>query len=104
MTKYKSRITKPPEAAEQFARLAVDVWGVDPSEKNQDRLANAFLNAISAFIREVGLPETFSDMGVQADTDDQAIRRKGLRFLRLQSERNMLKWKQCLKAARGCAC
>lgn len=62
-----------PDAAGQFARLAVEVWGVDPSEKSEDELANAFVDALAAFVREVGLPTTFSEMGIPEDTDLRAV-------------------------------
>ncbi len=62
-----------PEAAPQFARLAVNVWGVSPDGKTQDELANAFIDALSAFIREVGLPTSFSEMGIPEETDYKAI-------------------------------
>ena len=62
-----------PEAAPQFARLAVNVWGIDPDGKSEEELANAFLDSLAAFIKEVGLPETFSEMGIPEDTDYKAI-------------------------------
>ncbi len=62
-----------PEAAPQFARLAVNVWGVDPDGKSEEELANAFLDYLAAFIKEVGLPTTFTEMGIPADTDYAAI-------------------------------
>ena len=62
-----------PEAAPQFARLAVNVWGIDPDGKSEEELANAFLDSLAAFIREIGLPETFSEMGIPEDTDYKAI-------------------------------
>ena len=62
-----------PEAAPQFARLAVDVWGVDPAGKTELELAGAFIDALAAFIREAGLPTTFTQMGIPADTAFKAI-------------------------------
>ena len=62
-----------PEAAPQFARLAVNVWGVDPAEKTETELANAFIDALASFIKEVGLPMTFAEMGIPADTDYKAV-------------------------------
>ncbi len=61
------------EAAPQFARLAVNVWGVDPAGKTEAELANAFIDALAAFIQEIGLPTTFAEMGIPADTDYKAI-------------------------------
>ena len=62
-----------PEAAPQFARLAVNVWGVDPAGRTENELAIAFIDALAAFIHEVGLPMTFSEMGIDASTDFRAI-------------------------------
>ena len=61
------------EGAEQFARLAVNVWGVDPAGKTHAELAQAFVEALGAFIKEVGLPTSFAQMGIPADTDWKAI-------------------------------
>ncbi len=62
-----------PEAVPQFARLAVGVWGVDPDGKTKTELANAFIDALASFIKEVGLPTTFAEMGIPADTDYKAV-------------------------------
>ena len=57
----------------QFARLAVNVWGVDPAGKTEFELANAFIDALASFIKEVGLPTTFAGMGIPADTDYKSV-------------------------------
>ena len=62
-----------PEAAPQFARLAVNVWDISPYGKSDEQLANEFIDALSAFIKEVGLSTTFTDMGILDDTDFKAI-------------------------------
>jgi len=62
-----------PEAEAQFARMAVEVWGIDPTGKTREALANAFIDALSAFIREIGLPATLGEMGITADTDLRSI-------------------------------
>ena len=62
-----------PEANHQFARLAVEVWDVDPAGKTDAELAEAFVEALAAFIREIGLPTTFTEMSIPADTDYKAI-------------------------------
>ena len=61
-----------PEAAPQFARLAQNVWEIDPTGKTEIALANAFVDALAAFIKEVGLPTTFAEMGI-AEADFEAI-------------------------------
>ena len=62
-----------PEANHQFARLAVEVWGIDPSGKTEAELAADFVDALADFIREIGLPTTFAEMDIPADTDYKAI-------------------------------
>lgn len=62
-----------PEAAPQFARLAVEVWDIDPAGKNEQELANAFADALAAFIKEIGLPTTLAEMGIGKDTDLRAV-------------------------------
>ena len=62
-----------PEANHQFARLAVEVWGIEPAGKTEAELATDFVDALADFIREIGLPTTFAEMNIQADTDYKAI-------------------------------
>lgn len=62
-----------PEAAPQFARLATEVWGIDSKGKTELELAEAFVEALAAFIREIGLPTTFAEMRIPEDTDYKAI-------------------------------
>ena len=62
-----------PEANQQFARLAVEVWGVDPVGKTEEELANAFVDALAAFIKEIGLPTSFAEMNIPEDTGFKAI-------------------------------
>ena len=62
-----------PEANRQFARMATEVWGIDPSGKTEAELAADFVDALADFIREIGLPTTFAEMNIPADTDYKAI-------------------------------
>ena len=62
-----------PEAKAQFARMAANVWGIDPEGKSEEDLAKAFVDALSSFIKEIGLPTTFAEMGISEDTDYKAI-------------------------------
>lgn len=62
-----------PEANQQFARMAVEVWGIDPAGKSEEELATAFVDALADFIKEIDLPTTFAEMGIGEDTDFQAI-------------------------------
>lgn len=62
-----------PEVERQFARMAVEVWGVDPAGKNEEALAKAFIEELEGFIKEIGLPTSFAEMNISADTDFKAI-------------------------------
>ena len=62
-----------PEAKGQFARLAREVWGVDPAGKSEEEVAKDFVEALAAFVKEIGLPTTFAEMQIPADTDYKAI-------------------------------
>ena len=56
----------------QFAKFAVNVWGIDPDGKTEEETALAGIEALAAFIKEMGLPTRFSEMGI-TDTDWKAI-------------------------------
>lgn len=62
-----------PEATEQFARLATEVWGIGPQGKTKAELAETFIQALSDFIREIGLPTSFTEMGISEETDFRAV-------------------------------
>ncbi len=67
------------EAPEQFARMAVEVWGISPDGKTTDDLALAGINALAEFIKEVGLPTTFAQMNISTDTNFKAIAESTIR-------------------------
>ena len=58
--------------AAQFAKFAMNVWGIDPDGKTEDEVALEGINALADFIKEVGLPTKFSEMNI-TDTDWKAI-------------------------------
>ena len=62
-----------PEAVVQFARLAEQVWGIDGANKTVEETALAFVDALAAFIKEIGLPTSFTEMGIPTNTDYRAI-------------------------------
>lgn len=59
------------EAVPRFARFAKMVWGVSTDGKTEDEMAAAGIDALAAFIKEIGLPTTFSEMGI---TDEGVLR------------------------------
>lgn len=52
---------------EKFARFAETVWGISPQEKTKAELAHAGVEALAAFIKEIGLPTTLRELGITAD-------------------------------------
>ena len=58
--------------AARFARWARNVWGIVPKDSDEET-ALAGVEALAAFIREIGLPTTFAQLGILADTDLRAI-------------------------------
>ncbi len=58
--------------AARFARWARNVWGIVPKDSDEET-ALAGVEALAAFIREIGLPTTFAQRGIPADTDLRAI-------------------------------
>lgn len=61
------------EAPEQFARIAKNVWGISDEGKILEQLALEGIDALAGFIKEVGLPTTFTEMSISPDTDWRAI-------------------------------
>lgn len=57
---------------QRFARFAQNVWGIAPNG-TEKATALAGIEALAAFIKEIGLPTTFADMHIPADTDFRAI-------------------------------
>lgn len=54
----------------RFARFAAHVWDIDDSGKSETEMALAGIDALAAFIKEMGLPTTFREMGI---TDTQCF-------------------------------
>lgn len=58
--------------AGRFARFAENVWGIT-SKGSEAETALAGIEALAAFIREIGLPTSFAELGIPGDTDFRAI-------------------------------
>ena len=56
----------------RFARFAQNVWGI-ASKGSEEETAAAGIDALADFIREIGLPTSFAELGIPADTDLRAI-------------------------------
>jgi len=58
--------------AARFARFAQNVWGI-ASGGSEEETALAGVDALAAFIMEIGLPTSFSELGIPADTDLRSV-------------------------------
>lgn len=56
----------------RFARFAENVWGITP-KGSEEETALAGIEVLAAFIREIGLPTSFAELGIPGDTDFRAI-------------------------------
>lgn len=60
------------DGVKRFARFAENVWGIEDKRKDEET-ALAGVEALAEFIKEIGLPTSFTQMGISADTDFHAI-------------------------------
>lgn len=56
------------EGCSKFKRFAVNVWGISAEGKSDEELALAGVEALSDFIKEIGLPTTLRELGVTEET------------------------------------
>ena len=57
----------------KFQKFAVHVWGISPQDKTEEKLARAGVEALADFIKEIGLPTTLGELGVDESIDLKAI-------------------------------
>lgn len=60
------------DSIKQFARLAEKVWEVPTEGKTPEELAEAGVQALADFVHEIGLPSTFTEMGI---TDKSVLKK-----------------------------
>lgn len=52
------------EGLPKFVRFAENVWGIARDGKSDEELALAGIDALAAFIKEIGLPTTLNELGI----------------------------------------
>jgi len=57
----------------KFKRFAVRVWNIDPTGKTDEEVAAAGVEALADFIKEIGLPTTLRELGVDESVDLGAV-------------------------------
>lgn len=60
------------DGVRQFARMAQMVWEISPEGKSEEELAEAGIEALADFVKEIGLPSTFREMGI---TDKSVLKK-----------------------------
>ena len=60
------------DGVERFARFAKNVWGIE-DKGDDEATALAGIEALADFIKEMGLPTSFTQMGISEDTDFRAV-------------------------------
>ncbi|MDE5985545.1 MAG: iron-containing alcohol dehydrogenase [Eubacterium sp.] len=63
---YKYGLTK-------FKQFAIHIWNIDPTGKSDDEIALEGIEALADFIKEIGMPSKFREIGIDTDTDLKAI-------------------------------
>ena len=58
--------------AAKFARFARNVWGIE-EKATELETAQAGVAALADFIKEIGLPASFTEMGIDPNTDFKAV-------------------------------
>ena len=56
-----------PYGVEKFARFATNVWGISPEGRTTEELASAGLDAMEAWMREIGCVMSISELGATED-------------------------------------
>lgn len=60
------------DGVERFARFTKNVWDIE-DKGDDEATAKAGIEALADFIKEMGLPVSFTQMGISKDTDFRAI-------------------------------
>ena len=56
-------------AVERFAHFAEAVWSVSGEGKSREETALAGIQALADFIKEIGLPTNFKELGIEAEEE-----------------------------------
>lgn len=57
----------------KFRQFAVNVWGINADSKTDEEIALEGIDALADFIKEIGLPVKFSEMGIDESVDLKAV-------------------------------
>ncbi len=57
----------------KFARFATNVWGILPASKTNEQLARAGVETLADFIKEIGMPTNFKELGLDENINLKEI-------------------------------
>ena len=57
----------------KLAQFAVNVWGISKDGKTDEELAKAGVEALADFIKEIGMPTTFKELGIDENINLKEI-------------------------------
>ena len=57
----------------KFAQFAVNVWSISKDGKTDEELAKAGVEALANFIKEIGMPTTFKELGIDENINLKEI-------------------------------
>lgn len=60
------------DSVKQFARMAEKVWEIPAEGKSPEQLAGEGIQALKDFVKEIGMPSTFTEMGI---TDKSVLKK-----------------------------
>lgn len=58
---------------EKFRKFAVNVWGIPADGKSDEEIAGAGVEALADFIKEIGMPTTLKELGIDETVDLKKI-------------------------------
>ena len=58
---------------EKFKRFAVNVWGIAEDGRTNEEIALSGIEALTAFIKEIGLPVSLHETGLEKDADLEVV-------------------------------
>lgn len=61
------------DGVRKFARFATEVWDISKDGKTEEQLALAGVEALADFIKEIGMPTTLKELGVDGDINLKEI-------------------------------
>lgn len=56
-----------PYGVQKFKRFAVEVWGIDPTDKTDEQIAGAGIEAMKNWMKELGLTMNLAELGATED-------------------------------------